>query len=291
MIVTEPARPSVGWLLDQATRRLAAVSDSPRLDAQVLLAEASGLARAAQLMHPERSLGAGEAMAFERLVQRRELGEPTAYVLRWREFYGRRFAVDRRVLIPRPETEDLVALGIEAVRRWQAIGVAPRVVDVGTGSGAIAATVALESGMPATATDLSAGALEVAGTNARALGAKVDLLRTDLVAGLRGPVHVLLANLPYIPRGRALPRDVADHEPSLALFGGDRGSELLERLLLEAPSILAPGATVVLELDDGQGDELSRLARHCYPRAVVELRRDFAGLERLLLVRTAPESS
>jgi release factor glutamine methyltransferase len=221
-------------------------------------------------------------------LARREAAEPIAYLLGEREFYGRLFAVDRRALIPRPETELLVDLGCAAVARWRAIQVEPTVVDVGTGCGAIAISVAAESGVRVLATDMSLEALSLARENTlrQALSTPVNLVQTELLAGVRGPLHVVVANLPYVPRDRDLPRDVKDYEPVLALFGGARGTELIERLLHEARPLLAPGAELCVELDEEeQAAPVSVLARALYPGAEVTLCQDAGGYDRVVRVR------
>ena len=185
------------------------------------------------LAHPEMRIETGQENAFHRLLARREAAEPIAYLLGEREFYGRQFKVDRRALIPRPETELLVDLGLAAVARWRTLGSEPTVVDVGTGCGAIAISVAAEAGARVLATDMSHGALIVARENAFQHGVSVGLVQTDLLAAVRGPLHVVLANLPYVPSDRDLPHDVKDYEPHLAIFGGARGTELIERFLGE----------------------------------------------------------
>jgi release factor glutamine methyltransferase len=210
-----------------------------------------------------------------------------AYLLGQREFYGRIFKVDRRALIPRPETELLVDIGRAAVARGLS-----RVVDVGTGSGAVAVSLAAETGCPVVATDVSWDALRLARENACALGQaeRVRLVQADLLAGLRGPFDLVLANLPYVPRGRSLPRDVADFEPEVALFAGPEGTELLERLLrrLKVEPLLAQQFEVALELDEsGQARPMLALARSLYPAAQVTVRRDAGGYERALLIQQA----
>ncbi len=238
------------------------------------------------MAHPEWAVAREPADAFERLVARREAGEPVAYLLGVREFYGRPFAVDARVLVPRPETELLVEIGVAAVHRFRERGVQPHVVDVGTGSGAIAVSLAAETGVPVVATDVSAHALALAAENARALGqeGRVTFLRTSLLEGLTEPIHVLLANLPYLPENRTLPRDVGDYEPRGALFGGTAGTELVERLLAEARRLIVPGGEMAFEIDEGQGARLAALAAGLYPSAKMDVLRDQAGLERVLQV-------
>jgi release factor glutamine methyltransferase len=166
-----------------------------------------------------------------------------------------------------------------------------RVVEVGTGSGAVAISLAAETGCSLVATDLSWDALALARENASALGqaARVSFVQTDLLAGLRGPLQVVLANLPYIPSGRVLPPDVADYEPDVALYAGPSGTELLERLLRQALSRLPERFEVALELDEcDQARPMLNLARTLYPTAEVSIRRDAGGYERVLLIRQGP---
>jgi release factor glutamine methyltransferase len=273
-------------LLATAGRQLGATgSTSPRLDAELLLASVLGVSREAVLTHPERVIDGSAAARFASLVNRRARAEPLAYLLGQREFYGRVFKVDRRALIPRPETELLVDIGRAAV----ASGLS-RAVEVGTGSGAVAISLAAEAGCSVVATDVSLDALALARENARTLGqvARVHLVQTDLLGGLRGPVELLLANLPYIPSGRVLPPDVADYEPDLALYAGPAGTELLERLLRQARSLLADHFEVALELDEcDQAQPMLALAQVLYPTARASIQRDAGGYERVLLIQQA----
>jgi release factor glutamine methyltransferase len=136
------------------------------------------------------------------------------------------------------------------------------------------------------ATELSWEALTLARENAQRLGARVTFLQTDLVAGLRGPVHVLLANLPYVPTNRELPSDVRDYEPHLAIFGGPRGTELIERLLGDAHRVLSPGGELAVELDEeAQAQPIAGLARELYSGSEVAIHRDAGGYDRVVRVR------
>ncbi|MBV8720089.1 MAG: peptide chain release factor N(5)-glutamine methyltransferase [Chloroflexi bacterium] len=261
-----------------------------RLDARLLLQHVTGWSTEQVLAHPDWSIGPADRRAFQALVARRAADEPVAYLLGEREFYGRTFRVDRRALIPRPETELLVDLGLAAIARLRVAGIAaPRVVDVGTGCGAVAVSVALDADVPVVGTDVSLAALTLAQENAGALNACARFVAADLLTGLTGPFHVVLANLPYVPHARDLPRDVRDYEPHVALFGGQRGTELIERLLHEAPPVLAPGGELCVELDEEeQAAPVASLARSVYPNADVTVCRDNGGYDRVVRVLTAP---
>ena len=281
---------TIGEALDAATRRLRpAGASSPRLDAELLLGAVVGIERAALLAHPERRLDVQQRAAFEALVERRAKAEPMAYLLGEREFFGRVFRVDWRALIPRPETELLVELGMAAVDRWRRRGVEPTVVEIGTGAGAIAVSLALERAVHVLATDISADALALAQENATRLGAArlVNCQTRDLLDGVAGPLHVVLANLPYVPDARALPSDVRDYEPHVALFGGPRGTELIERLLGQAAPLLSRDGELCVELDEEeQAAPVATLARQLY-RGPVEVVRDAGGYDRVVRILTA----
>jgi release factor glutamine methyltransferase len=268
---------------------LNASSPSARLDAELLLGHAGGWSRTDVLAHPEREVSPGTAAAFEELVARRAASEPIAYLLGEREFYGREFRVDARALIPRPETELLVELGLAAVRRFRSSGVEPLVLDVGTGCGAIGISVSVNGSVRVVATDVSYEALTLARENALLHGADVALLQTNLLAGMRGPLHVVLANLPYVPSDRRLPRDVRDYEPAVALFGGERGTELIDELLRQAHGLLAADGELCVELDEEeQATPVAALARRLYASATVDVVKDNGGYDRV--VRVAPRA-
>jgi release factor glutamine methyltransferase len=243
--------------------------------------------RVAVLAHPERLVPPEAEASFRRLVARRAASEPIAYLLREREFYGRVFRSDARALIPRPETELLVELGVAAVARWRSSGLEPRVVDVGTGCGAIGVSVAAECSVTVIGTDVSFDALTLARENAALYHADFRVLQADLLRGLGSPLHVVLANLPYVPSTRELPADVRDYEPHVAIFGGERGTELIERLLREARDHLAPGAELAMELDEEeQASPMAALARDLYPTAEVSVCQDAGGYDRVVRVLT-----
>jgi release factor glutamine methyltransferase len=282
---------SCGEAVAAAARRLKiSGSPSPRVDGQLLLRHVTGWSRTQLLAHPERLLSAAEDAAFQELVARREAAEPIAYLVGEREFYGRVFRVDRRALIPRPETELLVDLGRAAVAGWRAAGVEPTVVDVGTGCGAVAISVAAEADIDVLATDVSAEALSLARENAEILApGRLRFVESNLLDAVQGPLHVVLANLPYVPSERQLPPDVADYEPSVAIFGGQRGTELIERFLPQARQILAPGGEVAVELDEEeQAAPMAAFARDLFPGAGVSICQDAGGYDRVVRIVLSP---
>ena len=267
-----------------ATTRLRGGADpaSAVLDADLLLAFTLGVTKETVLAHPERPITADEAVRFEVLVGRRSEGEPVAYLRGWKEFYGLRFRVDPRVLIPRPETETLV----EEVRRAIA-GATAVVVDVGTGSGAIACAIAVhEPFVRVIALDVSRDALAVAGANALSLGVadRVELREGDLLAPISKRVEVVCANLPYL-RDDAVSALTGDrtslrYEPRRAVAAGEDGLDLIRRAIAELGRVLRPGGSAFFECDPPQAAEVARLlaARGLRPSVV----RDLAGSERVV---------
>jgi release factor glutamine methyltransferase len=269
-----------------ATERLRTGADpaTASLDTDVLLAFALGVRKEELLAHPGRSLSAEEEMRASLLIERRRQGEPVAYLRGWKEFYGQRFRVDPRVLIPRPETETLV----EETRRFIA-GRALTVVDVGTGSGAIACAVAIhEHRARVIGTDASRDALAVAETNALALGVadRVEFRHGDLLAPI-GPtehVDVVCANLPYLREDQIAalagePTSLA-FEPRVALIAGTDGLDLVRRCVADLRRVLIPGGAAFFECDPPQAGVLARLLTDAGLRASIA--RDLMGSERVV---------
>ncbi len=241
---------TVKEVLARSTKYLAERgSPSPRLDAEVLAAHALGVRRLDLYLAPERPLDAAEVATLREHVRRRGTGEPVAYITGRREFYGIEFEVTRDVLIPRPETEVLVDAVLDGLRGRDA----PIVVDVGTGSGAIACSVAAHySTARVLATDLSERALSVARTNAARVvpDGRVRLVRMDVMAAL-APVpfaDAIVSNPPYVSEDEPLDRGARDFEPAVALFCGDRGREVSARLIAQAPSRLKQGGLLAIEV-------------------------------------------
>jgi release factor glutamine methyltransferase len=262
--------------------------ESARLEAELLLGEVLGLDRIGLLLAAERDLSDGELGAYRELIRRRRGGEPTAYLLGRREFFGRRFRSDARALVPRPDTEILVE---ELLARTQHRALFGRYLDLCTGSGCVAISFALaRRTWQVTGTDLSESALELARENALALGAVwgVRWLLGDLFAALPAGerFEVISANPPYIPSGELaeLAPEVREFEPRAALDGGADGLDFYRRLAREAPSWLVPGGVLALEVGAGQAEAVSGLLRDA--GFVHEARRrDYGGHERVVSAR------
>lgn len=275
---------SVREALDSAVIAIAAAgSDTPRLDAEVLLAAAMGLDRSALFLDPGREVAGPAVRAFQDAVRRRSAGrEPVAYITGTRGFRHVELAVDARVLVPRPETELLVEIGVELAAEGA------RVADVGTGSGAIALALASERpDLRVVATDASADALAVARCNAArlGLGERVAFAHGDLLAGV-GEVDVVLSNPPYVAEGEraSLAPEITRHEPPGALFAGADGLDVIRRLV---PAAAAAGARLLaIELGQGQAPAVAQLMRAAGFEDVTA-RRDLAGIERVVIGRRA----
>ena len=276
---------SIAEAVRSARERLAAAPFSPSTrEASLLLAHVLASDEATILAHNERRLSSDRLETFQALLERRLSGEPVAYLTGRKEFFGRSFLVDSRVLIPRPETEHVVEtiLELEAKR-------GTRLLDIGTGSGCIAITLALElPNARLTATDSSPGALAVATANRRRLDAngRVDLLAADLAAAIDlEPFDIVVSNPPYIaPRdAETLSPEIVRFEPHLALFARGDGTSVAGRLLAQLRR-LRPGARAVLEIGVGQAGVLADLAGATGFK-VVEVRDDYAGIPRVIVLR------
>jgi release factor glutamine methyltransferase len=270
------ARTTVRDALDSAVIALQAVGcDTPRLDAEVLLADVLGADRAALIAHPDRPLEPGQARRFQAAARRRREREPVAYITGRRGFRTIELAVDPRVLVPRPETEHVVeaALGLPH---------GARVVDVGTGSGAIALALKAERrDLEVLATDSDPGALEVARSNAQRLALDVTFVEGDLLAGL-DTVDAVLSNPPYVADGTRLMPEIARWEPAGALFAGPDGLAVVRRLI--PPAADAGARLLALEVGAGQAGAVAELVRAAgFP--TVEAVRDLVGIERVVVGR------
>lgn len=254
---------------------------SASLEAQLLLAEVLGVERAYLLAHPEQHLSAEQVSAFAQLSQRRALGEPIAYILGRQAFYDGELQVSSAVLIPRPETEQLVERALSLARAYPA----PLIADIGTGSGAIAVTLARH--LPHAqvyACDISPQALSLARANAQAQAASLSFFEGDLATPLiqaKVRVNLLCANLPYLTTEEWQSAEVSRHEPRLALESGADGLDAIRALLAQAPQVCAPSAHILLEIGAGQATAVTALAQALHPHST-QVHRDYAGHDRIV---------
>ena len=281
---------TVAQILAQIARELArSAVETPELDAELLVAYSLGVDRAWLIAHAKEPLTPEQETSIRAVAARRARREPMAYITGRRWFYDIELWVTPAVLIPRPETEELVERALTWLRQR------PRAVvaDIGTGSGAIALTITKHT--PADvhilATDISSEALAVARENARRLGliSRVHFCGGDLLAALPQPVDLLLANLPYVAERDApeLMPEVKRFEPPQALFSGPAGLDHLRRLLTQAPDFLRPQGAILLEIGWNQGDEATQLARQRFPHARIHLHQDLSGHDRILEIDTS----
>lgn len=283
----EPEVWSIGsvlrWASDDFTRR---GNPSPRLDAELLLGHVLGVDRVRLILDSARPLSSSELAAFRELIIRRRKGEPTAYIRGEREFYGRRFVVDRRVLVPRPDTETLVDVALSRTRAQALYG---RALDLCTGSGCVAISFALERrNWRVTAADVSEAALALARENALRLGSVWNLRFAcgDLFAALGNEderFELVSANPPYIPAGEipSLDPDVRDFEPRLALDGGADGLDVIRRIAEQAVSRLVTGGVLALEVGHDQAPAVEALLA-ALGYSSLERKRDYGGHERVV---------
>ncbi len=278
-----PLTSNVKPTLQEATAHLRPITDAPRLEAEVLLGHVLNVSRTALLTHPERALTSNQLSDYQTLIRRRASGYPLPYLTGRVEFYGLEFEVTPEVLIPRPDTETLVEL---ALARRPAT-----VVDVGTGSGCIAVSLAVHLPEAAIcAIEISPAALAVAQRNVErhGVGGRVRLMVGDMFNPRPSPVDLVVSNPPYISTSEcaALPVSVRNHEPRLALDGGRDGLDVIRQLLVQAPAVLNPGGGLLIEIGADQGEAASHLARTFFPRATVRVHPDLAGRDRVLEVLT-----
>jgi release factor glutamine methyltransferase len=260
--------------------------ESPRLSIEYLLAEALGKRRLDLYLDYDQRLPEQILEPLRDKVRRRSEGEPLQHLLGSWEFYGRRFKTDRRALIPRPETERLAELMLKQIPVETSSGV--RLADIGTGSGVLAITLALERpGLEVVATDISADTLALARENGLAHGidGRIKWLQTDLLSGVDTDFDFLVTNLPYIPTAEmaTLPREVR-HDPPLALDGGADGLEVIRRFIEAAPSHLKPGAGVLLEIGISQASGVADILQQQKYRDI-SVEKDYQGVERFVSAR------
>jgi release factor glutamine methyltransferase len=288
---TSDAEWTVGRLLTATAEWLGGRgSESPRLDAEVLLASVRGCQRIMLYTAFDEVVADEPRARFRELVRRRGAGEPVAYLVGVREFFSLPFAVSPAVLVPRPETEGLVVRVLDLVKQ----AAAARIVDVGTGSGAIAVTLAKHQPRAViAASDIAPAALEVARANAQRHGVadRVTFVAADLLAdaALDGPWDVIVSNPPYVRDDEyaGLPKDVREYEPRGALVGGLRGVEVIERLAAQAAERLAPGGWLVLEAGPTVAAEVEAILARTPGLEPAPTLPDLAGRPRVFQARKA----
>lgn len=275
------------WMSAAAELEQAGIADA-RFEAEVLLRHATGLSRAQLYANLADTLAEGAEAKLRDALAQRSGRKPLAYITRTREFYRLEFEVSPDVLIPRPESELIVDTALDHLKRARIRN--GRIADVGCGSGALGIAVARNARrMELLCTDISRDALAVASRNAGKLlpRRRPELVQADLLSGVHGPFHCIVANLPYIPEDRlqTLEPEVARNEPRVALTSGKNGTELNLRLVAQLASRLAPNGVAVLEIDPGQEDEVAGAAHRLMPDAEIAILNDFA--ERPRAVRIA----
>ena len=277
-------------LYSELTIRLAHLSDTPALDATVLISHILDKPRTWVLAHPELTLTSQQQKQLDDSLNRLESGEPFPYVLGKWEFFGLEFDVTPDVLIPRPETELLVEKAIAWLQRHPKQRV---IADVGTGSGAIAISTAVYiPEVKILATDISSKALEVAKRNAEKHGVseRIEFIECDLfpeklsLVNYEAPIDLICANLPYIPTRELYDLPVYNREPTLALDGGKDGLDQFRKLMKIAPELLAPNGLILLEIESTRGPATLSLAQAAFPDANISLDKDLAGKDRLVKI-------
>jgi release factor glutamine methyltransferase len=296
----------------------AARVDAPATTARLLLSQVLGQSKEWLVAHGDASLDADKQQQFQSLLARVIAHEPLFYVLGHREFFGLDLLVDKRVLIPRPETEMLVELALNEWRMWnEEWGISrrhfsfPIFMDVGTGSGAVPIAIAKhEPNAKLIATDISKDALHVARMNAERHGVaeRITFVQADLLAGIHAMPLVITANLPYVTREEidGLPPEIQDHEPRVALDGGEDGLDLVRRLLQQIAALIRRGSpewlpntgnhigsplrAAFLEFGASQGDAVLEAARSILPHAHSEIKKDLAQLDRVLAIQFGSSS-
>jgi release factor glutamine methyltransferase len=301
--------------LSQLTRRLAPHTETPGLDARVLFCHILGKTKTWLLAHPEAQPNPDQAAALETAARRIENGEPLPYVLGNWEFYGLDFYVSPDVLIPRPETELLIDLALAQAATRATLEPGLRFIDIGTGSGIIPVTLATRlPNAEIHASDISPAALAIARKNAEKhrVEGRIEFCEADLFEARKSEIDtryskignrysilenritnieyrifdLITSNPPYIPTSTLRELPIYGREPTLALDGGPDGLEVIRRLLGQSKRYLAPGGTLLLEIEYRQGTQVTALARENFPDADIHIHKDLAGYDRALAVVT-----
>ena len=255
--------------------------DNPSLEGEIILRHLMDISRAQLYSGLDLDVSPTHEKALNKLLERRLHGEPSAYITGHREFYGLDFRVDRNVLIPRPETELLVE---KAIRLTQSHAIS-RIADIGTGCGAIAISLAVNlPGVTVYATDVSAPALEVARTNCQKHGVtdRIVILQGHMLEPLPEPVDLIIANLPYVREADLTDNGILSFEPELALNGGEDGLDMIRVLCRQAGNKLRSQGFILLEIGQGQAEEITDLSQEIFPSARIEVECDLSNIERVV---------
>jgi len=275
-------------LLSDITNCLASISDTPALDASVLLAHIINKPRTWVMAHPELTISMEQQKQLDDSLAQLERGKPFPYVLGHWEFFGLDFDITPDVLIPRPETELLVEKAIAWLQKFPTKRI---IADIGTGSGAIAISIAVNiTDANVLATDISPKALQAAKQNAIKHGVnnKIEFIECDLlpnqpqIVNRKSSINLLCANLPYIPTRTLYNLPIYEREPTIALDGGQDGLDLFRRLMKLAPKWISPDSLILLEVEATLGKQTTKLARELFPNANIQLHQDLTGRDRLL---------
>ncbi|MBI4053778.1 MAG: peptide chain release factor N(5)-glutamine methyltransferase, partial [Candidatus Doudnabacteria bacterium] len=280
-------------ILERGIMLLHRHSDSPTLDAEVLLSSLIKKPKSFLLIHPSVSLSVRTEKKFFEMIDRRKTGMPLAYLLGKKEFYGRPFRVSPNALVPRPETEGLVELVLADCKAVPAPKPL-RILDVGTGSGCIIITLCLELGaenFEFFGCDVSSDALESAKANAKLLGAAIHWKKSDLLEGLTGQFDVVAANLPYLTDKQfSQLRNKLRFEPKIALTDGSTNWRCIQKLLAQMPKFLNTEGKVYLEIEPTGKKLLAQTVKQCFPESRVNFFKDLTGANRYLRISGAPRA-
>jgi release factor glutamine methyltransferase len=275
---------NIGSWLKDAQQQVSRLSETASLDIQVLISSVLQKPRSWVLAHPEYELSITDTFQLDEKLSQLAKSIPLAYIIGTSHFYGLQFYTNSDVLIPRPETELIVEKAIQWIKNHMFSGL---VLDIGTGSGCIAISLAVNlPGIKCVAMDISGRALQVAKRNAgiNHVQDQCCFVQSDLTSSLFGTFKLICANLPYIPTYKLENLSVAINEPKAALDGGKDGLDLIHRLLADSVHIADRNVSLLLEIEAEQGNEVKKLAQKYYPDAEVAIKKDLAGNDRLLTI-------